>query len=111
KRIGELEGQIGSLQQAELERQSRSDFEGFSKKLQAELGPNVDDQFARTNLLASLAERPELAAVWQNRHATDKQLAAAEQEFQELEALHYRVTHSPDAPRKAQAIAALEQRG
>jgi hypothetical protein len=111
KRIGELEGEIGSLRAAELDRQARADFEGFSKKLQAELGPNVDDQFARTNLLAALAERPELAVVWQHRHISDEQLRAADQEFRQLEALYQRVVQAPPDPRKQQAIAMLEQRG
>jgi hypothetical protein len=58
QRIEQLTGEIGSLRAAELERQSRADFDGFSKKLQAELGPNVDQDFARTNLLAAYADRP-----------------------------------------------------
>ena len=111
QRITALEGEIGSLHAAELERQSRVDFEGFSKKLQAECGNNVDESFARTNLLAALAERPELGIVWQHRHVTDEQLRAAELEFQQLEVLHMRAQQAPDDPRKQQAIAALEQRG
>jgi hypothetical protein len=90
---------------------SRADFESFATKLQKSLGPNVDDQLARTNLLAALAERPELATVWQHRHVTDADLRAAEQEFRQLESLWQRAQAAPDDPRKQQAIAALEQRG
>ena len=111
KRIGELEGEIGSLRAAELDRKSRADFEGFAAKLQKTLGSNVDDSYARTNLLAAVTERPELGIVWQHRHVTDAQLRMAEQEFQQLEVLHMRVQQAPDDPRKQQAVAALEQRG
>jgi hypothetical protein len=112
QRIEQLTGEIGSLRAAELERQSRADFDGFSKKLQAELGPNVDENFARTNLLAAYADRPELAIVWANRHVTDEQLRAADREFRELEALYHQAQRvSNDDPRKAQAISWLERRG
>jgi hypothetical protein len=111
KRIGELEAEIGSVRAAELDRQSRADFEGFSKKLQAECGPNVDDQFARTNLLAMAAENPALEHAWRFRHLTDDQLRAADQEFRRLEALHMRVQLAPDDPRKVAAMAQIERRG
>jgi hypothetical protein len=111
KRIGELEGEIGSLRNAELERQSRADFEGFARKLQAECGNNVDDQFARTALLSAAMERPELQIAWQHRHITDEQLRAADQEFRQLESLYQRVVQAPPDPRKQQAVAMLEQRG
>jgi hypothetical protein len=112
QRIEQLTGEIGSLRAQELERQSRADFDGFSKKLQSELGPNVDENFARTNLLAAYADRPELAVVWANRHVTDEQLRAADREFQELEALYHQAQCiSNDDPRKAQAISWLERRG
>ena len=111
QRIEQLTGEIGSLRAAELERQSRADFDGFSKKLQAELGPNVDQDFARTYLLAAYADRPELAIVWANRHVTDEQLRAADREFQHLEVLYHQAQRAPDDPRKQQALAAMEQRG
>src|SRR5262249_16618952 len=112
KRIGELEGQVGSLQQAELERQSVRDFQGFSQKLQEQLGPNLPDDYARTSLLAISAENPDLQAAWKYRSLTPEQVAAADREFRELEALHFRAMNSPDGdPRKPQAIAMLEQRG
>jgi hypothetical protein len=111
QRIEQLTGEIGSLRAAELDRQSRQDFEGFARKLQADCGPNVDESFARTNLLAALAERPELAVVWQHRHVTDEQLRAAERELQQLEVLHMRAQQAPDDPRKAQTLAWMEQRG
>jgi hypothetical protein len=111
QQIERLTDEIGSLRAAEADRQSRADFEGFAAKLQKELGPHVDERFARTNLLAALAERPELATVWQYRHASDEQLRAADREFRQLEALYNRTLAAPDDPRKQQAIAALEQRG
>src|SRR6516165_3354057 len=48
-RVAELEGELTSVRQQELDRQSRSDFEGFAKKLQADLdNPNIPEDFART---------------------------------------------------------------
>jgi hypothetical protein len=111
QRITDLEGELNSVRAAELERQARADFEGFSKKLQAELGPNVDEQFARTNLLAMAAENPALEHAWRYRNLTDAERKAADAEFQQLEVLYHRVQNAPNDPRKAQAIAALEQRG
>jgi hypothetical protein len=111
QRITDLEGELSSVRAAELDRQSRADFEGFSKKLQATLGPNVDEQFSRTNLLAMAAENPALEAAWRYRNLTDAERRAAGLEFQQLEVLYHRAQQAPDDPRKAQALAALEQRG
>jgi hypothetical protein len=111
KRIGELEGAIGSLRTAELQRQSKEDFDKFSSHLQGQLGPNVDSEFARTNLLAMVAQKPELEIAWSFRNLTDAQLRAADQEFRQLEALYFRLQHAPNDPRKAQAMAQLERRG
>jgi hypothetical protein len=111
-RIAELEGELSSVRQQELDRQSRSDFEGFAKKLQADLGnPNVPDDFARTTLLAMSVERPELQVAWQYRHLTNEQRAAADLEFRQLEALYFKAQQAPDDPRKQQALAQMEARG
>jgi hypothetical protein len=111
QRISDLEGELGSVRQQELDRQSRSDFQGFSQKLQAELGPNVPDDYARTQLLAMATERPELQAAWNFRHLTAEQRRAADLEFQQLEALYWKAQQAPDDPRKAQALAQMERRG
>jgi hypothetical protein len=111
QRITSLEGELNSVRAAELDRQSRQDFEGFSKKLQAECGVNVPDDFARTALLAAAMERPELQIAWQHRHITDEQLRAADAEFRQLESLYNRVLAAPDDPRKQQALAQMYQRG
>jgi hypothetical protein len=111
QRIDALTGEIDGLRAAELDRQSRSDFEGFSKKLQAELGPNVDEHFARTNLLALAVERPELEAAWRYRNLTNEQRRAADLEFKQIEALYAQAQRAPDDPRKAEALAQMERRG
>jgi hypothetical protein len=111
QRVTELEGQLGSLRAVELDRQSRADFEGFSTKLQEQLGPNVDDQFARTNLLSMAVENPALEAAWRYRNLTDAERRAADLEFQQLEVLYHRVQQAPDDPRKAAALAEMERRG
>jgi hypothetical protein len=111
RRVSELEGELNSARVAELQRQSRQDFEGFAKKLQAELGPNVPDDYARTTLLAMSAENPALAEAWRFRHVTADQRRAAELEFQQLEVLHWRAQQAPDDPRKAEALAQIERRG
>jgi hypothetical protein len=110
-RIAELEGELSSVRQQEIDRQSKADFEGFAKKLQAELGPNVDEQFARTTLLAMSVERPELQVAWQHRHLTADERRAADLEFQQLEALYWKAKQAPDDPRKQQALAQMERRG
>ena len=109
--VSQLEGELNSVRQQELDRQSRSDFEGFSSKLQAELGPNVPDDYARTQLLAMASEKPELQVAWQYRHLTAEQRRAADLEFQQLEALYWKAQQAPDDPRKAQALAQMERRG
>jgi hypothetical protein len=111
QRVTELEGEIGSLRAAELQRRDREDFEGFSTKLQEQLGPNVDDQFARTNLLALAVENPALEAAWRYRNLTDAERRAADLEFQQLEVLYNRVQQAPNDPRKAAALAEMERRG
>jgi hypothetical protein len=111
RRVTELEGEIGSLRAAELDRQSRADFEGFSKKLQAALGPNVDENFARTNLLALAAENPALEAAWRYRNLSDADRRSADLEFQRLELLYHQMQQAPDDPRKAAAMAQMERRG
>jgi hypothetical protein len=111
RRISDLEGELNTARAAELDRQSRSDFEGFSKKLQAECGPNVDEHFARTNLLAMVAERPELESVWRYRNLTAEQRRAADMEFTRLERLYNQMQQAPDDPRKAEAMAQMMRRG
>jgi hypothetical protein len=110
-RIAKLEGELNSARQQELDRQSRSDFEGFSQKLQAELGVNVPSDFARTTLLAMSVERPELQVAWNYRHLTNEQRRAADLEFKQLEALYFKAQQAPDDPRKAEALAQMERRG
>jgi hypothetical protein len=111
QRIGELTGEIDRLRQVELERQSVRDFEGFSRALQDQLGPNLPADYAKTSLLAMATEDPNLQAAWKYRSLTPEQIAAADKEFRELEALHFRAMQAPDDPRKQQAIAMLEARG
>jgi hypothetical protein len=111
QRIEQLTGEIGNLRSAELDRQSKADFEGFSAKLQQELGPNVPDDYAKTQLLAMSVERPELQVAWQYRHLTNEQRAAADLEFRQLEALYWKAQRAPDDPRKAEALAQMERRG
>jgi hypothetical protein len=111
-RVAELEGELTSVRQQERDRQSRSDFEGFAKKLQADLGnPNIPEDFARTTLLAMSVEKPELQVAWQYRHLTSEQRRAADLEFQQLEALYWKAQQAPDDPRKAEALAQMERRG
>src|SRR5262249_9624452 len=103
QKITDLEGQISGFRAAEDERKSRADFDAYSSKLQAECGPHVPDDFAVTELKAALVDKPELEMAWRYRHVTNDQLRAAEREFQQLEALHYRATQQPDGdPRKPQ---------
>jgi hypothetical protein len=110
-RVTELETEIGSLRAAEFQRAEREAFDGFSKKLQAECGPNVDEHFARTNLLAMAAENPALEQAWRFRSVTAEQRRAADLEFQQLEVLYWKTQQAPDDPRKAEALAQLERRG
>jgi hypothetical protein len=112
QRIDQLTGEIDGLKAAELDRQSRADFEGFAKQLQSQCGPNCPDDYARTTLLSMAMERPELQAAWHHRHLTNEQRRAAELEFKSLEVLYDQVRRSPDDdPRKAQALTQIEQRG
>jgi hypothetical protein len=110
-RVGQLENEINSLRAAEYQRQERADFDAFSNKLQGELGPNVDEQFARRELLSMSVENPALVEAWKYRHITAEQRQAADREFQQLEVLYARAQQAGDDPRKAQAMAALERRG
>jgi hypothetical protein len=109
--INNLESQLSSMRLAEEARLALADFEGWSAKLQAELGPNVDEKFARTNLIAMAAQDRSLEKAWAYRHITPEQRRAADLEFQQLEALHWKVQQAPDDPRKAQALAQMERRG
>jgi hypothetical protein len=106
-----LTGELNSVRAAELDRQARADFEGWSQKLQAELGPNVDEHFARTTLLALSVENPELEAAWRYRHITDAARRTADAEFQQLEVLYNQAQRAPEDPRKAQALFQMERRG
>ncbi len=110
-RISELQGQVNNLQAVEFQRQSRADFEGFAKKLQAELGPNVPDDYAKTQLLAMSAENPDLEVAWRYRNLTSEQRTALDREFQQLEVLYHQAQQAPDDPRKATALAQMEARG
>jgi hypothetical protein len=111
QRIDALTGQIDGLKAAEFQRAERADFDKFSSKLQAELGPNVPDDYARTLLLSMSAENPALESAWRYRNLTAEQRRAADAEFRQLEALYAQAQREPDDPRKQQVLMQMEQRG
>jgi hypothetical protein len=111
QRADSLQGEIDGLRAAEFQRAERADFDKFSSKLQAELGPNVPDDYARTLLLSMAAENPALEQAWRYRNLTAEQRRAADLEFKQIEALYAQAQRAPDDPRKAQALAQMERRG
>jgi hypothetical protein len=110
QRADSLQGEVDSLRAAEFARQERSDFEGFSQRLQAECGVNVPDDYAKTQLLAMAAENPALEHAWRYRSLSDADRRAADAEFSQLEILYRQTQQAPDDPRKAEALAQMEQR-
>jgi hypothetical protein len=70
-----------------------------SSHLQGVLGPNVPDDYAQTQLLAMVAQKPELEIAWSYRNLTNEQLRAADLEFRQLEALYFRLQHAPNDER------------
>jgi hypothetical protein len=112
QRITDLEGELNSVRAAEYQRQELAALDKFCGELQSQLGPNIPDDYAKASLLAMAAQDPNLEVAWKYRGLTNEQLANADKEFRELEALYGKLTHSQDNdPRKQQAIAVLESRG
>jgi hypothetical protein len=111
KRVAELESELTGVR-AEMHRKAEIEaFDKFSSKLQAECGPNVPEDYARTQLLAMAAQDQNLQAAWHYRNLTDADRRAADLALKQLEDLYQRAQQAPNDPRKAAALAALERRG
>jgi hypothetical protein len=112
ERANQLQGELDSLRGEVFRQQELAALDKFCGEVQNQLGPNVPADYAKSSLLAMAAQDPNLEAAWRYRGLTNEQLAEADKEFREAEALHWKLTHSPDNdPRKQQAVAMLEQRG
>jgi hypothetical protein len=93
------------------QRTEREAFDKFSSELQGQLGPNVPDDYAKTQLLAMSVENPAIEAAWRFRNLTATERAIAERDFNALEVLYHKALQAPDDPRKAQALAQMERKG
>jgi hypothetical protein len=112
-RVTELEGQLNSLRSEVFVQQELAAIDKFCGEVQAQCGVNVPEDYAKHSLLSMAATDANLMVAWQYRGLTNEQLAQADREFRELEALHYRAMQTPDNgdPPRQQAIAWMEQRG
>jgi hypothetical protein len=112
QRATQLQGELDTLGGEVFRQQELAALDKFCGELQNQLGPNLPDDYAKTSLLAMAAQDPNLEVAWKYRGLTNEQLAAADRQFRELEALHFKVMQTPDTdPRRQQAINWIEQRG
>jgi hypothetical protein len=114
QKIGELEGQLNSLQQQAFQKAELAAFDDACSKLQHELvdlGLNIDERFVKTNLQAMSVENPALEPAFRYRNLTPDQLRAADLEFKQRERQYNQWALAPDSPQKQQTMTALYRRG
>jgi hypothetical protein len=109
--VNSLRGEVAALREAEFQKAEMAAFDKFTSDLQTRCGQNVPEDFARTQLLAAMVERPQLRAVWSYRSLTNEQLQQADREFRSLERQYNETLREPDSPQKQQLLGQIYRRG
>jgi hypothetical protein len=111
--VSSLRGEVAALREAEFQRAEMAAFDKVSSDLQTHCAnaANVPEDYARTQLLSMLVERPELKQVWSYRNLSDADRQACDTEFRQLEYRYNQVMRAPDSPEKQQALSQMYRRG
>jgi hypothetical protein len=108
QQIQQLTAEINSLREAEFNRHVQGQFDKFSSDLQREC-ENLD---VVKELKAMSVDRPELSDFFRYYCRFNNQdRTNAQRELTQLDSLYGRAKAAPDDPRKAQALAQMEQYG
>jgi len=108
QQIERLTGEINSLREAEFNRYVQGQFDKFASDLQREC-ENLD---VVKELKVMSVDRPELIDYWRYYCRFNNQdRANARRELSQLDVLYGRAKAAPDDPRKASALAQMEQYG